>query len=110
VLLLGSPLASITLLHHAEHTANVPGKRLARYQVPLLENGRRVWVNVEEFDTGAGIVDWPGGDYFPVIAQAFIDSGGARMGQVGAARSYLFDAAALDRFAVRWMEREFSRR
>ncbi len=107
VLLLGSPLDSITLLHHAEHMANVPHKRIARYQVPLLHDGRRVWVDVQEFDTSAGIVDWSGGDYFPVIAQAFIDTGRARTGQVGAARSYLFDAAALDRFAVQWMEREF---
>jgi aminoglycoside 3-N-acetyltransferase len=87
--------------------ANVPRKRIARYQVPLLHDGRRVWIDVQEFDTGTGIVDWPGGDYFPVIAQAFIGTGRARTGQVGAARSYLFDAAALDRFAVQWIEREF---
>lgn len=110
VLLLGSPLGNITLLHHAEHMANVPNKRIVHYQVPLLQDGQRIWADVEEYDTGAGIVDWPGGEYFAAIAQAFIGTGRARAGQVGAACSYLFDAAALDRFAVRWMEREFGNR
>ena len=108
VLLLGATLDSLTLLHYAEHTAAVPNKRTVRYPVPLLRDGQRVWVEVEEFDTARGIVDWEGGNYFTAVAQDFLAAGGGRTGTVGAARSYLFDAAALHAFAVRWMERTFS--
>lgn len=105
VLLLGAPLDAVTLLHYSEHMAAVPHKRSVRYKVPLLRDGERVWFDVEEYDTSRGIVDWGGGDYFPTIVGEFLAAGNGRAGMVGAARSYLFDAAALHRFAVEWMER-----
>jgi aminoglycoside 3-N-acetyltransferase len=108
VLLLGSPLDAVTLLHYSEHMASVPDKRVARYRVPLIRDGRRVWVDVEEYDTGSGIVDWEGGDYFPVIVAEFLASGAGRTGCVGAAVSHLLDAAALHRFAVAWMEKNLA--
>lgn len=107
VLLLGAPLNTLTILHHAEHLANVPNKRIARYKMPILRDGQRVWADFEEFDTSRGIVDWEGEDYFITIARAFLASGQGRTGLVGAAPSYLFDAAALVRFGVAWMERSF---
>jgi aminoglycoside 3-N-acetyltransferase len=107
VLLLGAPLGAITLLHYAEHMAAVPNKRTVRYPVPILQDGQRVWIEIEEFDTARGIVDWEGGGYFPAIAREFLATGGGRRGTVGAAQAYLFDAAALYEFAVRWMERTF---
>jgi aminoglycoside 3-N-acetyltransferase len=108
VLLLGAPLDAVTLLHHSEHVAAIPSKRTARYRVPLLVDGERVWVDIEEYDTGQGIVDWEGGDYFAVIVRHFLAAGHGRTGMVGAARSYLFGAAALHRFAVQWMEQDLS--
>jgi aminoglycoside 3-N-acetyltransferase len=108
VLLLGAPLDAVTLLHYSEHVAAVPNKRLARYKVPLLQEGERIWVDVEEYDTGTGIVDWEGGDYFPVIVSEYLAAGHGRTGTVGAARSYLLDAAELHQFAVAWMERTLS--
>jgi aminoglycoside 3-N-acetyltransferase len=105
VLLLGAPLDTVTLLHYSEHVAAVLDKRLARYKVPLLQDGERVWLDVEEYDTGNGIVQWEGGDYFPVIVAEYLAAGRGRVGTVGAARSCLFDAADLHRFAVEWMER-----
>lgn len=110
VLLLGAPLEAVTLLHYAEHVAAIPHKRTVRYRVPLLRDGERVWVEVEEFDTGRGVVDWEGGDYFRAILREFLAAGHGRTGQVGAARSYLLDAATLCRFAVGWMERTFGAR
>ncbi len=107
VLLLGSPLSAVTLLHYAEHLAAVPHKRMVRYKVPLLQNGQRVWVEVEEYDTGRGVVDWQGGDYFEAIVQDFLATGQGRRGKVGAAPSYLLDAASLCRFGVEWLERRF---
>lgn len=103
VLLLGSPLDSITLLHYAENIARVPNKRIVRYQSPMLVNGQRTWVDIEEFDTTHGIVDYPE-DYFAVIAREYIASGQAVKGQVGGAQSYLFDARSLHQFGVQWME------
>ena len=109
VLLLGAPFDSLTLLHYAEHLAMVPNKRAVRYRMPVLRDGERVWVELEEFDTSRGIVDWPGEDYFTTIARDFLSSGQGRTGKVGAAQSYLFDAAALVEFGVSWMERTFGK-
>lgn len=108
VLLLGAPLDSVTLLHYSEHMAAIPNKRTVRYKAPLLQNGERVWVEIEEYDTGQGVVDWEGGDYFPVIVREFLEAGHGRSGTVGAAPAFLFDAPALHRFAVEWMERMWS--
>lgn len=108
VLLLGAPLNTLTLLHYAEHLADVPDKRVVRYRMPVLEAGERRWVEIEEYDTCEGIVAWSGADYFELIARAFLDSGQGIRGRVGGAESCVFPAAALVGFAVRWMEREFS--
>jgi aminoglycoside 3-N-acetyltransferase len=107
VLLLGVSLDTLTLLHYSEHVVAVPNKRTVRYPVPVLQNGQRVWVDVQEFDTSRGIVDWDGEDYFALIARDFLALGNGRRGMVGAARSYLFDAAALHEFAVQWMQQAF---
>jgi len=107
VLLLGSPFSNVTLLHYAESVARIPGKRVSRYSVPVLEAGKRVWKQVEEFDTTNGIVDWEGDDYFGLITRAFVEQGGAGAARhrVGNADAYLLDADLLHRFAVAWMER-----
>ena len=104
VLLLGAPFTSLTLLHYAEHLAQVPGKRIVRYRCPVLEEGRRVWVELEEFDTNNLIGQWEGDWYFALIPQEALARGIGLVGRVGAALSYLFDAAALHRFAVEWLE------
>jgi aminoglycoside 3-N-acetyltransferase len=106
VLLLGSPLTDVTLIHHAECRARVPDKRVARYRQPVLRGGQRQWVTVEEFDTN-GLVDWEGEDYFGLIVQAYLDAGLGRTGLIGGATCHLLDAVTLDDFAVRWMEEHF---
>ena len=35
VAMIGAPWDTLTLLHHAEHLARLPGKRVRRYEVPL---------------------------------------------------------------------------
>jgi len=109
VLLLGAPFNSITLLHYAEHLANVPNKRVVRYKMPVLRDGQRMWVEIEEFDTNQGIGGRDAGEYFETIAREFLSSGKGRAGKVGAAQSYLFDAADLIQFAIQWMERAFGK-
>jgi aminoglycoside 3-N-acetyltransferase len=41
VLLLGSPLDAVTLLHYAEAIASVPAKRIVRYRQPMLIDGKK---------------------------------------------------------------------
>jgi aminoglycoside 3-N-acetyltransferase len=104
VLQIGVSRGTITLLHYSEHMAAVPNKRTVKYPAPILENGQRVWVEIEEFDTSKGIVDWDR-DYLPVIAESYLAEGKGRAGEVGAAQAYLFDAADLHHYAVEWMEK-----
>lgn len=109
VLMLGAPLCTATLLHHAECLANISNKRIVRYEAPVLNEGRRTWASVEEFDTNNGIVDWQGADYFELILASFIAAGKAKQGQAGGAGSYLLDAQLLIAWAVKWMERHLQR-
>jgi aminoglycoside 3-N-acetyltransferase len=109
VLLLGAPFSSITLLHYAEHICSVPGKRVVRYKMPLLIEGKRVWVDIEEFDTCGGIL--PGAEqYFEAIPREYLSSGNGHSGMVGKAQSYLFYASDLVSFAVRWLESKYGMR
>lgn len=106
VLLLGRLFDSVTLLHHAEHLAAVPDKRVDRYRMPLLRDGERVWVEFEEYDTTNGIVDWPE-DYFQAIVREFLEAGGGRRGRVGHAEGFLLPAGELVGFGKEWMEEHF---
>lgn len=104
VLLLGSLHDEVTLLHLAEHIADFPDKRIARYVVPLLRDGKRVWVPCEEFDTSKGVHEAFPDDFFAEIIDDFIDEHEGtdicRKGKVGDATSILINAAALVAFAV----------
>lgn len=107
VLLLGRLFENVTLLHHAEHLANVPDKRIDRYRMPLLLDGQRMWVDFEEYDTSRGIVDWEG-DYFEQIVMDYLAQGEGQTGTVGAAPAYLFSAPHLVPYGMAWMERNFT--
>jgi aminoglycoside 3-N-acetyltransferase len=102
VLLLGSDLDNTTLLHYAEAVAPIEDKRIVRTLVPLLRGGERVWVKVEEFDSSAGIKDWPE-RFFASIVTAFVAQGQARSGAVGGAQSLLKRGRELVEFAVPMM-------
>jgi aminoglycoside 3-N-acetyltransferase len=103
VLMLGAPLDTLTLLHYAENRARMRHKRIIRYSCPILREGKRVWVEIEDYDTGE-----PHGDYtFEEIAQAYLALGKGRQGMLGNAPSYLFDAADLSAFAITWLEERF---
>lgn len=105
VLLLGSPLECVTLLHHAEHLADVPEKLVVKYPAPVLRDGKRILIDIEEFDTSTGIPGYPDEDYFVSIVREFIANGNGSSGNVGCGKSYLFDAESLCRHAVEWLER-----
>lgn len=104
VLLLGSPLANVTLLHYAEHMAQLPNKRTIHYREPILVDGTKQWVTIEEFDTGEPVVAEAWDGYFADVMRDYLRAGKGRSGRVGNAESYLFEAADLYRYAVTWME------
>ena len=107
VLMLGAPLDTMTLLHHAEHLADIPGKRVLRYESPILVNGQVTWRWFEEFDTGVPVVAGLADDYFEDVVEDFLATGQGSRGLVGRAPSVLVDAPAIVAFAVDWLERRF---
>ncbi|MEY3214608.1 MAG: aminoglycoside 3-N-acetyltransferase [Pseudomonadota bacterium] len=102
VLLLGSHLEHVTLLHHAEHLARLPNKRVVRARYTL--GGEPV--EIEEFDTSEGVVEAMPEGYFGDVMRAFIAAGQVQAGPVGGATALWMSAEALVRFAVERMERE----
>jgi aminoglycoside 3-N-acetyltransferase len=100
ILLLGCDHDTVTFLHYAEHVLDVPGKRVARFRVPMLEDGRRVWRAMEEFDTSdAGAhPSWPD-RFFARIVDAYLARTGNTGSRVGDAPSVLLDARGLLAFA-----------
>jgi aminoglycoside 3-N-acetyltransferase len=104
VLMVGAPLDTMTLLHHAEHLAAIPGKRIKRYEVPFATDTGTQWRMVEEFDTSDPVVPGLADDYFASIVEAFLAAGEGARGRVGAAPSVLVEAAAITQFAVHWLE------
>lgn len=107
VLMVGAPLDTMSLLHHAEHLAPIPGKRVRRMEVPFLVDGRSQWRMIEEFDTVDPVRDDLDDDYFATVVEDFLSTGQGRCGQIGLADSVLVSAPAMADFAVRWLEQRF---
>jgi aminoglycoside 3-N-acetyltransferase len=105
VMLIGSDPDAVTLLHHAEHLAPIPDKRVLRLRTPIAgESGGR-WVEWEEFDTTSrGIVDWPE-QFFAMVMADFAATGQVTTGRLGQADVMVFDAQALVDHAVAMMVR-----
>jgi aminoglycoside 3-N-acetyltransferase len=104
ILLLGCDHDTVTFLHYAEHVAEIPGKRVSRYQVPVLEGGCRVWKAMEEFDTAdAGAhPNWPP-RFFARIVDTYVRRTGRTSDHVGDARCTLIDTPGLLSFALEVM-------
>lgn len=110
VLMLGATNDHMTLLHHAEHLADVPNKRVLRIESPFLVDGRTEWRWIEEFNTGVPIVAGLADDYFATIVEDFLATGKGRRGTVGAAPCVLVEAKEIVPFAVSWIERAMAAR
>ncbi|MCA3254730.1 MAG: aminoglycoside 3-N-acetyltransferase [Alphaproteobacteria bacterium] len=106
VLMVGAPWDTMTLIHHADHLADIPAKRVLRYEVPFAsDDGRVKWRMVEEFDTTEPPFDGLPEDYIERIVTAFVATGNGRQGRIGNAPSLLVEAAPMCAFAVDWLER-----
>jgi aminoglycoside 3-N-acetyltransferase len=112
VLMLGAPLDTVTLLHHAEAIARVPDKRTVTFRVTLAGDGGPRERTYTDIDTSLGAFPYDTlgleEDEFAVVARAALDAGIGVRGTVGDGVSHLFPAPALTAFAVAWMEERFA--
>ena len=106
ILMLGSDHDTVTFLHYTEHVGDFPGKRVIRYQVPVLECGERAWRWMAEVDTsdGGAHPHWPD-RFFARIVDGHLRATGNGGGRVGDAPSWLMSARALHDDALRDMTR-----
>jgi aminoglycoside 3-N-acetyltransferase len=111
VLLLGAPLDTTTLIHHAETIADVPNKKRVTYDYPIYDDfGQREWRAFHDIDTSVGCLP-----YETVIAEPYVEylanqayvAGAGTRGVAGYGVAYCFEAEPLVRFAVEWIERHF---
>jgi aminoglycoside 3-N-acetyltransferase len=105
IVLLGSDHDAVTFLHYVEHIAEIPGKRIARYQVPILEEGRRIWRTMEEFDTsGDGVhANWPD-RFFAKIVDTLLTNTANKGSRVGDAMTYVLNTREVLDFAIPTMK------
>jgi len=99
ILLLGSDLDQVTILHYAEHIAPIQNKRIVHFKAPLNKDGHRMWHDLEEFDTSIGIRQWPD-RFFASILEQYLEKNNIKPKKIGNADSYLIGAKSLVDFAV----------
>jgi aminoglycoside 3-N-acetyltransferase len=109
VLMLGAPLDTVTLLHHAEALAHSGRKRMVSYEVPFADGTTRSYTDI---DTGLGTFPYEElqlkADEFLTLASAALTAGIGKAGPAGPAPCHLFPARELTAFAVDWLERRFN--
>lgn len=101
ILLLGCDHDNVTFLHYAEHVVDIPDKRVARFKVPVAEHGRRIWRDMEEFDTSdrGAHPAWPD-RFFARLVDTYLAQTNNTGGRVGSAQSFLVDSRGLLDFAL----------
>jgi aminoglycoside 3-N-acetyltransferase len=104
VLMVGAPWDTMTLIHHADHLADMADKRVIRIETPFAGPNGTVWRFTEEFETGDPVHAALPDNYIEQIVTAYVESGGGDQGSIGAAPSLLVDARSILTFAVRWLE------
>jgi aminoglycoside 3-N-acetyltransferase len=110
--MLGAPLDTVTLLHHAEAIARVAQRRRVTYRVRMATTGGVEDRTFDDIDTGEGAYEYAtlglGDDAFAVIAREALAAGAGTRGRVGEGESHLFEAAPLVAFATAWLEERFA--
>src|SRR5262245_25562703 len=109
VLMLGAPLDTVTLFHHAEAIARVPRKRRLTFSVRTAGAEGISDRSYTDIDTADGPLPYEDlgleEDPFAAIARAALAAGVGIRGLVGQAESHLFPARELTAFAVAWIDR-----
>lgn len=96
VLLLGVGHGNNTSLHLAEYRAAFPGKSREIAGAPIIRDGQREWVSLEDINLND--------EDFPIIGEAFNATGAAISGPIGRGQALLMRQRALVDFGVQWME------
>jgi aminoglycoside 3-N-acetyltransferase len=113
VLMLGAPLETLTILHHAESLVDSPVKRFVTYGIPVRRDGEVVWREVHDHDTSSrGAFPYErvvprGVDAFEVIGREALVAGWGVQGSVAGAESHRFEAGPLVAFATAWLRERF---
>lgn len=98
VLLLGVGHDRNTSLHLAEYRASWPGKRHTTFGSPVMIDGTRHWLEVDD-------LDFDDSDFARLGEDFEHDTGAAFVGKVGAATARLMRQRTLVDYAVEWMGR-----
>ena len=96
-LLLGVGFNRCTSLHYAESL--VPTRRTTVSRYPIIQDGKRVWVECPDM---AG----DNGDHFSIVGDQFTATGSVRAGSVGNADAMMFSTQELVNFAEIYFARE----
>ena len=111
VVLLGAPLDTVTLVHHAESIAAVGGKRRIGWRCPVLVEGERRWRTLHDIDTSRGVLPYEqvagDVDYAEHFARTALERGAGRTGPLGAGTAHIFDARILVEVSVSLIEAAF---
>jgi aminoglycoside 3-N-acetyltransferase len=100
ILTVGSDHDTVTFLHYVEHIVDIPDKRIARFKVPVAEQGARVWRDMAEVDSSTGAhAHWPD-RFFARIVDTHLTATGNRGSRVGDATCHLIPARGLLEFAL----------
>ncbi len=106
VLMLGAPLDTMTLMHHAEHLADIPDKLVRRFEVKLVDG----WHWLEEYDTSEPCSPRLPEDFIEQIVTTFLATGAGNQGMIGDAASVLVSARDICAFGIEWIERTAGKR
>lgn len=101
VLLLGSDFDHVTLLHYAEHIADLPDKRLVTNTYKRWTNSNIEIITCQEFDTGSPVVKEMPENYFQQLIEMFVtDNPKVITGPMGNTTAWVLPARDLVEFAV----------
>lgn len=112
VVMLGAPLETVTLVHHAEAIADVPNKRRVSCRMPVMTDGTRVWGTFSDINTEKGALPYEHilgeEDYIEHLARSALAAGAGRSGPVGKATAHVLEARGLVEQAIGWIEHNFT--
>lgn len=113
VIMIGAPLKTLTLCHHAEAIARVDGRRFREYEMPVRRDTGTEWVRYRTMDTFYGAlpywdrpdlaVDSPAGK----LSEQAVAAGATAESMINDCPLVLVDAPAAVRAAVAWIEDAF---
>ncbi|MBO0811303.1 MAG: AAC(3) family N-acetyltransferase [Microlunatus sp.] len=113
VLMLGAPLGTLTLCHHAEAIAHVEGKRYRVYTMPVVVGDAVEWRHYRTLDTFYGTLPyWERDDlkitaWVRIMAEQAVAAGATVHGSIDSCPLVLVEAAPAVAAVAHWIEANF---